>query len=299
MLKLLCITYNELSMHVELFCFVSHKECLAYQAAQGCQQALKELGYETCLQLSYEVSWQDLLRPSAARWSLSFGQAPSSFLKLQKQPHLHWHLDPLSLEFPWECPHLWLGSPFEITHARHLFLPHATDAKILPRLPVKFPIVLFENLTEDSALAPFLNLLGPLPVHVFGQHSGANWLRRLSHSPLRFLHPPLPFSEHQRVLQQSQLLILPQQLPMRTSHPWVLPALAAGCLVLSAPTPYMKQFFQGYEFLLLGHEEKDSSSYIQALLGNSNHLVQQLQRQLLPRESWQNRLQTILPNFHD
>lgn len=73
-------------------------------------------------------------------------------------------------------------------------------------------------------------------VDIFGEHAGTHWLVQLPKN-MR-LHTPLPFSEHFEVLKASKMVLA------EPNSPWYLPAIASGCLPVSADEKEVTHFLK-------------------------------------------------------
>ncbi|NGX61434.1 MAG: hypothetical protein K940chlam9_00919 [Chlamydiae bacterium] len=76
---------------------------------------------------------------------------------------------------------------------------------------------------------PLQRAFSEVPIHIFGAHIGENLLCTLSKNVS--LHMELPYTEHFEVLKQAECIV------MEEPTYWFFPALAAGALPFSPPTP--------------------------------------------------------------
>jgi len=278
---------------LEIFVWDHHLGSLAAMTGTNLYEAALKTQKTACLKTLHQCSLQDMLTPSQADWLISVGKTPTEFLYIQTKPHLYWDLGLEPCHFPWDAA-AWLGAPYELPHPRSLFLPHAISPHLLPALAPRFPVVMFSSIQDAY---PFVESIGDIPVHLFGQHAGAHWFSRLSYPTSRYLHPLLPYLEHHRVLQQSKILLILQPQEGNFSHPWILPALVAGCLVLMTPNPYAQQLFAKDDDLWLDPQKPERvHSTIQTFLQDNAYRkrrVKELQAKILPQVNWSNRLQSV------
>lgn len=232
---------------------VANREGAEFYTAVQCHRALQKIGMEATLEVLTPLRLLELLQMPPPDRRLAIGSIP----------------EPLQHVPTWQMS----------------ALPPAVDPIPLPRLPTKFPITLFDNLDEAQMLPPLLDALQNIPVHLFGHHRGSNWFSRLKFPDHRFLHPALPFSEHSVVLQQTHIFIA------NGSDAWILSALAAGALVLTSPTPLLKEYEQ------LFYTEETLKERIDDFLvhpEHAQHMIAELQHKLLPRHSWEACMQHVI-----
>lgn len=113
------------------------------------------------------------------------------------------------------------------------------------------------------------------PLHVFGEHIGNNWYRRLANAAHIYLHAPLPYTEHFSVMRQSRIVIL-DPLDWR----WSVTAAAAGAVPLLADR---EDLHDEIKALLADSKKRDSElkkyqNEIEALTWENqvSHLIKQL-----------------------
>lgn len=104
---------------------------------------------------------------------------------------------------------------------------------------------------EEYLLAEKVHLLiesiSGYRVHVFGEHLGNNWLRRLKNGANIHLHSSLPYAqpymEYMEVLQMSKILVRDEIQFRDGCDEWIFAALAHGCLPLMTKTPFLEETF--------------------------------------------------------
>jgi hypothetical protein len=128
-----------------------------------------------------------------------------------------------------------------------------------------------EEAIEAEATYTLVSSLKVPRIDLFGEHVGNNWLRRLPSPECVHLHSSLPFVEHYRVLAQSKVLLCDGVHTPDGAPPWLLPALALDCLVVTPSTPYLCD--------LLG---EDYPLFLSSLYDSS--LAARIQEALLHRE---------------
>lgn len=84
-------------------------------------------------------------------------------------------------------------------------------------------------------------------IHVFGEHIGNNWLRRLKNGKNVYLHSSLPYAqpyvEYMEILSMSKILVRDEIQFRDGCDEWIFAAVAHGCLPLMTPTLFLEETF--------------------------------------------------------
>lgn len=97
---------------------------------------------------------------------------------------------------------------------------------------------------KAKKIAECIESFEDLKIHVFGEHVGNSWLKRLKNGHNVYLHWPVPYAEHLRILKKSKILIRDQNLWDDGSDEWTLAAMQCGCLPITNGSPYFHEIFQ-------------------------------------------------------
>lgn len=177
--------------------------------------------------------------------------------------------------------------------------------------PLKTPIeAIFEASFEIDAVTPYLiycleeylkairirGLIESIEgrrVDVFGEHSGNNWLKRLKNGHNVHLHSSLPYPEHFEVLKRSKLL-LRDQFHQDCSDEWAFGACLTGCMVISNPTPYLDEAFEGkMPFFAFTEVQSAIDDYLE-FPKKREGLLEELKEQVLNQHSFEVRAAQLL-----
>lgn len=175
--------------------------------------------------------------------------------------------------------------PFHVAHLLHRASPEA----------LAFHDVAFflEDYVRAVRMRTLIESFEGVQVHIFGDHIGNNWLRRLKNKDWISLHSTLPYTEHFEVLKMAKILVRSHDKGFDGSDEWVLPAIEAGCLPLIPPIPYFEERLGNERRLFYEDNLSDQITYFLAHPAERAALVSQLKEVLIPGNPFEERAKQI------
>jgi hypothetical protein len=132
------------------------------------------------------------------------------------------------------------------------------------------------------------------PFHLFGEHVGKNWLKRLPNASHIFLHSALPFSEYIEVLKQAHFLVVDQPQSF-AGHPfWALVAPLCGALPL---VPFNSLLIETFGTSAFCYQDEQSLQerllYFKSHAKEKKELIEQMKKVVLSHFTWKHRMKEI------
>ncbi len=106
-------------------------------------------------------------------------------------------------------------------------------------------LFLAEEYLKAKRISALLETFEGVQVHVFGEHIGNNWLKRLKNSKNIHLHSSHTqaglYTDYFDILKSSKWIVRDQIHHKDGVDEWVFAAIAHGCLPITSKTPYLEQ----------------------------------------------------------
>jgi hypothetical protein len=129
------------------------------------------------------------------------------------------------------------------------------------------------------------------PLHLFGEHVGKNWLKRIPNAPHIFLHSALPFSECIEVLKQANFFVVDEPQSF-VGHPfWALVAPLCGALPLVPYNPLLVHTFGTDAFCYRDPKTlQERLTYFKSDDKKKKELIYEMKKIVLDNFTWKHRL---------
>ncbi len=183
-----------------------------------------------CRRVVLQERLSDYWYQKSPQWTLSFTHLTphqKPLCDVWQIPHFYWVEDSLELALHYlDSQYGKLGVPdrslaARLSHPQAYYLPHGVESPS-PKKVKKWDVVHFSDLTDKNF--HILEALKGIPLHLFGEHIGADWLVRVPSSVK--VHTSLPYIEQLEVLASASILLA------EPGSRWYGAALAANCLPL-------------------------------------------------------------------